>query len=252
MINRTRLKIDEARIHVLRAGRSRPGDAVLLLHGAMASSAEFDEIISELSQHHPVLAPDLRGMGQSSRVQTLEPWRWVQDIEFVLAHYGVERVHVLGRSLGARVALKLAQVRPDLVVSLCVDAPITHEETCATSQLERTFRGEITPELASQLEAWNGPDWAEARDAYLEYRKSTDLQAYFDLREDLGAVQCPIAVCRGDREDAVHPIAHALAVHAAATHPSWLWIRPNTDFALSRNVPNEFVAFYERFLASMA
>src|ERR1700704_2595676 len=54
----------EARLHYLIAGK---GDPVLLLHGYAQTSHMWRPLIAELAKTHTVIAPDLRGFGDSSK-----------------------------------------------------------------------------------------------------------------------------------------------------------------------------------------
>jgi pimeloyl-ACP methyl ester carboxylesterase len=51
------------RLHYLSAGQ---GDPVVLLHGYAETSLMWRPLIAKLAQRHPVIAPDLRGFGESS------------------------------------------------------------------------------------------------------------------------------------------------------------------------------------------
>jgi hypothetical protein len=58
-------------------------------------------------------------------------------------------------------------------------------------------------------------------------------------------------VTRGDQDDAIHPVAHAVEVHAEVAR-AWLWIAPNTPFSALRFRPEAFLACYEAFLGEAA
>jgi pimeloyl-ACP methyl ester carboxylesterase len=55
--------VSGARLHYLLAGK---GDPVVLLHGYAETSHMWLPLISQLADKHTVIAPDLRGFGQSS------------------------------------------------------------------------------------------------------------------------------------------------------------------------------------------
>jgi alpha-beta hydrolase superfamily lysophospholipase len=55
--------VNGVRLHYLIAGK---GDPVVLLHGFAESSHMWLPLISKLTDRHTVIAPDLRGFGQSS------------------------------------------------------------------------------------------------------------------------------------------------------------------------------------------
>jgi pimeloyl-ACP methyl ester carboxylesterase len=56
--------LDGLALHYLKAGQGEP---VVLLHGVPQSSHEWRYIIPRLAQRYSVIAPDLRGLGDSSR-----------------------------------------------------------------------------------------------------------------------------------------------------------------------------------------
>lgn len=115
----THVKVHLA-LHELRAGTGRP---LLLLHGlgerTPSSAPEFTS-----SWPGPVYGLDLTGHGRSSRAPgggyTAEIL--MADVDAALAHLGPSTI--VGRGLGAYVALLIAGARPDLVVGavLC-DGP---------------------------------------------------------------------------------------------------------------------------------
>src|SRR5580704_15448317 len=58
------VKLDGVRLHCLAAGKGEP---VILLHGYAQNSHMWRPLIAELAETNTVIAPDLRGFGQSSR-----------------------------------------------------------------------------------------------------------------------------------------------------------------------------------------
>ncbi len=88
----------------------------LLIHGNMSSSAYFYELLKRIPHDIRVLAPDLRGFGDSSynaRFDSLD--ELADDVIDFLSILGVHKVDVLGWSTGAGVAYKLAAKKPSLV-----------------------------------------------------------------------------------------------------------------------------------------
>ncbi len=55
--------VNGVRLHYLSAGK---GDPVILVHGYAETSRMWRPLIVELAKTHTVIAPDLRGFGQSS------------------------------------------------------------------------------------------------------------------------------------------------------------------------------------------
>lgn len=89
--------------------RAGSGEPLLLLHGIGSTHDDFTALRPQLDAHYRILAPDLPGHGDSPAL----PGRptiaaMAAAIEADLDELGVGRVHVLGNSIGARIALELA------------------------------------------------------------------------------------------------------------------------------------------------
>jgi pimeloyl-ACP methyl ester carboxylesterase len=89
--------------------RSGSGEPLLLLHGMGSSRRDFTAVLPALRARFEVLNVDLPGIGQSPHLEQLPTVSALTDaVERTLDEEGVGRVHVLGNSLGARIALELA------------------------------------------------------------------------------------------------------------------------------------------------
>ncbi len=90
--------------------RSGTGEPLLLLHGWGSSRRDFTAVLPALSERFDVLNVDLPGAGRSRHLDERPTVAAITDaVERTLDAEDVERVHVLGNSLGARVALELAR-----------------------------------------------------------------------------------------------------------------------------------------------
>ena len=101
------------------------GSDVLLLHGLGGAKSSFFDAAAALSRRHRVHALDLPGFGASSK-PTTAPYtaRWFA--ETVLASMdalGIERAHVVGNSMGGRIAIELGLRNPERVSSLGLLCP---------------------------------------------------------------------------------------------------------------------------------
>ena len=89
--------------------RAGYGEPLLLLHGIGTTRADFTALRPALDGQYEVLAPDLPGHGESAPLASRPSIAAVVDaLEADLDKLGLGRVHVLGSSLGARLALELA------------------------------------------------------------------------------------------------------------------------------------------------
>jgi pimeloyl-ACP methyl ester carboxylesterase len=96
---------------------------VVLLHGLGGTSASFLPTICDLSVDHRVIAVDLPGFGESDKpLRALRPAFFARHVTKLLDALRIRRAHVVGNSMGGRVALEVALSAPervDKVVLLC-------------------------------------------------------------------------------------------------------------------------------------
>jgi pimeloyl-ACP methyl ester carboxylesterase len=116
------------RIHEVGAGKARistltAGDGietVILIHGLGSNKTSFFETVSALTPHYTVHAIDLPGFGSSSkplRAPYDAAWFGRAVCRFMDA-MGIDRAHLVGNSLGGRVAIEVGLQRPERVQSL--------------------------------------------------------------------------------------------------------------------------------------
>lgn len=99
------------------------GDLVLLLHGFPQSSYAWRHQIPSLAKHFKVVAPDLRGYGETDRPEGVENYAMhilVQDIAGIIKALGYEKAHIVGHDWGGAIAWRFAQEHPELVNKLIV------------------------------------------------------------------------------------------------------------------------------------
>jgi pimeloyl-ACP methyl ester carboxylesterase len=91
--------------------------SLLLIMGIDMHSGEWGEhFLSPLSQRFRVVVFDNRGTGQSTRrVPDITAELWADDAMAVLDAAGIARAHVLGYSMGGRIAQELATRKPERV-----------------------------------------------------------------------------------------------------------------------------------------
>ena len=103
-------KLDGVRLHYLAAGEGEP---VILLHGYAQNSHMWLPLIPRLAATNAVIAPDLRGFGQSSRPpQGYDKKTMAQDIHALAVKLGLKRVRVVGHDIGLMVSYAFAAQYP--------------------------------------------------------------------------------------------------------------------------------------------
>jgi pimeloyl-ACP methyl ester carboxylesterase len=109
------LSVAGVRVHLMRGGRGKP---LLVLHPEFGSNRWFP-YHDRLASHFQVFAPDHPGFGQSERPE------WLDGIDDLIFHYAdlldmldLDRVAVIGTSLGGWIAAELAVAYPERVTRL--------------------------------------------------------------------------------------------------------------------------------------
>lgn len=101
--------------------RNPQGSPVLLfLHGYLDHCRGFDWLVEALPRSFRTIALDFRGQGRSGHLPggLYHLTDYLADVEFALDACGVDRVHLVGHSLGGTVALLYAAARPARAITV--------------------------------------------------------------------------------------------------------------------------------------
>lgn len=97
---------------------------VVLLHGGSSSAATWDRLAAALAAAgRRAIAADLRGHGGSSRTPTYPLTGFRDDIVGLLDRLALDRVALVGHSLGAHTASLIAQRQPERITRLVLEEP---------------------------------------------------------------------------------------------------------------------------------
>lgn len=136
------------------------GTPVVFVHGHLASSATWEDVLRPAAAGHPAIAVDLPGSGASDR-----PWPYdysvggqARALAAFLDARGIPRAILVGNSLGGATVMKVAVDQPERVAALVVVAPATpHAPMIWPIRLmRRRGLGEIGLALASRRMAAYG------------------------------------------------------------------------------------------------
>jgi 3-oxoadipate enol-lactonase len=100
------------------------GTPVVLLHGFSFDMRFWDVQFAALSLSHRAVRYDLRGFGKSAVPSPGKAYSHVEDLRALLAQLDIAKAHLLGSSMGARVALDFALTHPQHCASLALISPI--------------------------------------------------------------------------------------------------------------------------------
>ncbi len=104
-------EVNGVKLHFVRGGTGEP---VVLLHGFPQTWYEWHRIMPALAERYTVIAPDLRGMGASSKPTSGYDNRTVaEDIYQLVSHLGLQHISIVGHDVGAPVGYAYAAAHPD-------------------------------------------------------------------------------------------------------------------------------------------
>ena len=105
--------VNGIRLHYLIAGKGEP---IVLLHGYAQNSHMWRPLIPALAKTHTVIAPDLRGFGESSKPESgYEKANMARDIHALVVSLGHRRIGIAGHDIGLMVAYAYAAQYPETV-----------------------------------------------------------------------------------------------------------------------------------------
>ncbi|MGR5133095.1 alpha/beta fold hydrolase [Vibrio alfacsensis] len=115
------------------------GQTVVLIHGLFGSFSNLGLLARDLAQDHSVISIDLRNHGLSFHSDIHDYPSMAQDVVTLLRHLNVEPALVIGHSMGGKVAIKVADIAPELVKQLVIldMAPVAYD----TNRHENVFTG---------------------------------------------------------------------------------------------------------------
>jgi Predicted hydrolases or acyltransferases (alpha/beta hydrolase superfamily) len=110
--------VNGVKLHYLVAGK---GDPVILLHGYAQNSHMWRPLMKELAKTHLVVAPDLRGFGDSTKAESgYDKKTMAQDIHALANSLGIQKAGVAGHDIGLMVAYAYAAQYPGEVDRLAL------------------------------------------------------------------------------------------------------------------------------------
>jgi pimeloyl-ACP methyl ester carboxylesterase len=110
------LTANEMELHGHRVSYRRGGEGpvLLLLHGIANSSATWEGVAPDLSEHFTLIAPDMLGHGESATPRgDYSLGAHATAARDVLTALGIERATIVGHSLGGGVAMQFAYQFPE-------------------------------------------------------------------------------------------------------------------------------------------
>ena len=205
------------RIHYVEAGAGTP---VVLLHSVGSSAYEFEHVIGKLAEHFRVIAWDMPGHGDSGPLQEhLSIADYCDALLALVRHLGLTRPHLVGTSIGARIAAHAGRKPTEVASVSLVEHPLRSSQAwekiwpkvetmfCHATQSLDQVAPRFRNLTQAELERWN----IDRNKAGAKTMMSA-MWALRDDRPDLHAIAVPTLLVYGE----VGAVADGIPVATAA------------------------------------
>ena len=205
------------------------GDPLLLVHGWGAAASHWRRVWGRLVPRYRCLAPDLPGWGLSEKPDVPYTMEWYADwLADLLEARGASPAMVVGHSMGATIALALAQRHPTRVSRLALLNPIVRGEDGVKAETRlltkpvirmlafpftraRWFLRYIARNFTEGRAMEEGDLLLIARGTYASMTRTLDSLKRIDLTPALDSIRCPALVVGTDADREVPPAQSDLA-----------------------------------------
>ena len=92
------------------------GEPVVFLHGYTLDHTMWQPQVDFLAQEHQTITYDARGFGRSSLPEGA--YDHVDDLRALMGHLAIQQAHIVGLSMGGRIASRFALTHPEMITSL--------------------------------------------------------------------------------------------------------------------------------------
>ncbi len=151
---------------------------LLLLHGGPGSTHNYFEGFDKIAEalDRPIIMYDQIGCGESATPGHTELYNaevWMDELEAIREHLGLEKIHLLGQSWGGMLAISYMMERnPKGVLSLILASTLHSAALWREEQWRRIYRFMTKKERAifNQAEAsdkYDDPDYLKALDRFM-------------------------------------------------------------------------------------
>jgi pimeloyl-ACP methyl ester carboxylesterase len=267
-ISTTPTVVRAAGVDVLRRAGARGGTPVVLLHGVGSNASSFASLMEALDPALNLYAWDAPGYGASRplAMESPHPSDYANALIDVLNALDLERIVLVGHSLGSLFAGSFAATHPARVAALALLSPALGYRVATGAALPPNVQSRI-----DDIERLGPEAFAASRAARLVYtpEKKPDVLArvrsamaalnetgyaqavralgHGDLLADAARITAPTCVAIG-AEDAVTPPAGARELHAALTSPLDYQEFAATGHALPQEAPVAVAQLLEKLV----
>lgn len=245
------LTINGHKHHYEETGSGEP--MIFMLH-LISDNAKSLVPEMEYASDFRVIIPDARGLGESEHVTEMSPEGWEEDLLGLLDALSIPSAHIMGETVGSRVALRFAADHPERVKSLIVDAAIAVSEPDGDAwRRNRLNPDTMEAPFAERMQAANGDDWKEVLKFFVSTHDRDDFKRYYDGYEAAARIKAPTLIVHGDtNSSAVYPLEHSEELHCLIPG-SWLAVYPHKPGSVrgEGHMPEEYWRLTHQFIKEM-
>jgi pimeloyl-ACP methyl ester carboxylesterase len=248
------------------------GEPLVLVMGFGGDHLSWGFQIAALRERHRVITFDNRGSGRSSAPDIPYTTRMMADDTVALMdQLGLDRVHLLGVSLGGMIAQEIALEYPERIRTLQLHCTIARPDGYTMALLEslRLVRAQAGVDVAQRLMALYlfAPSTFNERREFIDmllyaasvhpypqtavgFARQGDAVTTHDALDRLSAITCPTLVAVGE-EDQLAPVRFARQITGAIPHAEFHTV-PKAGHVFFWEKPAEFNALCLNFLSKHA
>lgn len=191
-------QVGDVTVAVLDSRPGAPGQepTFVLVHGLGMSSLYFRELAEHLARHARVVAVDLPGFGRTSRPErTLRMGSFALALERTIERLGLERVVLIGHSMGTQVVVETMARRPPEVTAGLLIGPVVNVDERRNRWVVQRFLQAATKETVASA-------WPSIR-AYLQCGPRWFMDAFsamvsYPIEDRIAEVTAPLAIMAGE------------------------------------------------------
>lgn len=260
----------QTRLTYYRTGGEKP--PVILLHGFTDNALCWNRVPLALEEEFDVILPDARGHGSSGiGSEGLGPEVQARDIEALIQSLDLDRPIVIGHSMGADVAARLAANRPDLVRGLVLEDPpwgdnLPLDTLDPTSPLYAQLQADLLANKHRSIDelmalckerhpTWDESEyfqWAKAKQEFRPEALNGWMEPRRPWREVVRGLRCPGLLLTAD------PARGGLVTPEVAEEVKALWPQvqvmhfPDAGHSIHREAYRTYIQTVLRFLRRLA
>lgn len=219
------LTVEGVQLNVAAIHRNGNLTPIVFLHGFGSTKEDYADIVQHAEfAGHPFLAYDAPGCGESqcSDLSSISIPFLLQTALQMLEHFGIERFHLVGHSMGGLTALMLAHQFPERVISFVdIEGNIAPEDCFLSRQIdaypsddpEKFFtafieRARQAPAYASALYSASLRHKVRAGAVRGIFRSMVDLSDNADLMSRFLGLKCPRMFMYGEQNASLSYLSH--------------------------------------------